>query len=152
MAKIPDLYNEAIRSLASGSNCLTVDDENDYPTTRSYEGSLTCVNEYAGFQPPPGVTVVTERVPVSEITPEQFFSDYVRYRKPVAIAGHLKDYEWAGHRWTNAYLRAKAGKAKVLVEKRPEYSGATGLGAFGPKSDMEYGKFLNEIECGHEGF
>lgn len=42
-------------------------------------------------------------------------------RKPVLIRGRLKDPEWAADvKWTDAYLTARAGGARVMVEARED--------------------------------
>lgn len=63
------------------------------------------------------------------------------------MKGHLKDKEWKGDQWSNAYLKEKAGQAPVRVEKRDGPGDRFGQGK---EVVMSFGEFLTELEKGNE--
>jgi hypothetical protein len=63
------------------------------------------------------------------------------------LKGHLKDKEWKGDQWSNAYLKEKAGQAPVRVEKRDGPGDRFGQGK---EVIMSFGEFLTELEKGNE--
>lgn len=102
------------------------------------------LNDYKGYEPPSGVSSTIDRVS-ADISPQEFFEKYIQARKPVIIEQHLTDASWKGSLWSSQYLKEKAGKAEVLVEKRTdEKDGMFGLSA--PKVHMKYGEFLDHLD------
>ena len=101
------------------------------------------VNCYQGYEPPAGLSHSVARVP-ADISPEDFFKNYVSKRRPVIIEGHLTDPEWQGHKWTNEYLKERAGSAKVIAEQRSQDSGV-GFGLASPKVDIDYGDVVSSV-------
>lgn len=53
----------------------------------------------------------------SDLSPDDFFNNFVAPRKPVLMDGCLAKSEgWRGDRWTNQYLRDKVpGKSIILL-------------------------------------
>ncbi|CAM9576855.1 unnamed protein product, partial [Sphacelaria rigidula] len=84
----------------------------------------------------------------SDLSPAVFFQDYVAPRRPVVIDGCLPESEgWLAGKWTNGYLREKAGDAEVKVEWRADRGERFGKGQEKP---MKFGDFLSEVEKGSE--
>lgn len=51
----------------------------------------------------------------SDLSPDDFFNNFVALRKPVLMDGCLaKNEGWRGDRWTNQYLRDKVPRESVF--------------------------------------
>lgn len=76
-------------------------------------------NSYVGFQVPAGHGVFAiPRVHATDITPQDFFRQYVSSRKPVVLKFEDNDLPML-HKWLDdAYLSKKAGKENVWSERR----------------------------------
>ncbi|KAL8009444.1 putative JmjC domain-containing protein [Plasmopara halstedii] len=78
------------------------------------------VNEYNGFVVP-NDNYAIKRIPVSSMTPELFFTNYVCTRTPVVLTGYLEDETFtASEKWTksNDRLIELIGDTKLTVERR----------------------------------
>lgn len=75
------------------------------------------VNEYNGFQPPIGVTLLSDRVPAT-LEPIEFFEQYVKLRRPAVISGlsNTENEHWKVNMWSHDYLMNKAGSSTVYAE------------------------------------
>ena len=76
-------------------------------------------NEYSGYTLSKEGTAI-DRIGLSDVTPERFFQEYIRPRKPVVLlqsTSKEEEVEWLRgfRRWTNDYLRSRAGAASVQV-------------------------------------
>lgn len=102
--------------------------------------------DYEGFKPRAGVTELTDVVS-ADISPREFFRQYIRPRRPVVINGLLNDQQVKFSDWSNSYLKSKAGSAKVLVEDRRNPDGTDDMLVYGkaPKKEMSYGDLLSAI-------
>ena len=102
--------------------------------------------EYAGWQPGAGEHRV-ERVPAASLSAEQFFERYVAARRPVVLEGGLDDVALLLAKWTDDYLRLKAGHSLVKVERRP-----TSTSAFGCHSHerLSFSSFLEALKAGED--
>ncbi|CAM9284058.1 unnamed protein product [Pylaiella littoralis] len=84
------------------------------------------------------------KVRYSDLSPDDFFADFVAPRKPVVMDGCLAESEgWRGGKWTNQYLMEKAGDADVRVEYR---GGAEERFGQGLERAMKFGDFVGELE------
>eukprot|EP00903_Cladosiphon_okamuranus_P005482 g5466.t2 len=100
------------------------------------------LQDYRGYVLSAGHGVDT--VQYSDLTPNDFFNNFVGARKPVLVDGCLAKSEgWRGDRWTNQYLRDKAGDATVKVEYR---GGAEERFGRGLERPMKFGDFVGELE------
>ena len=84
-----------------------------------------------------------EKVPevLSSLPYSTIFERYIGPRMPVKILGLLTDAEWKGESWSNAYLREKAGEAKVRVEIREGNRFGKGL-----EKITTFGEFLDSLK------
>ena len=120
-------------------------------------------HEYTGFTLP-AENASIDRRHLSELTPRQFFDEYVKLRKPVVLlhgmqrsmqrkGGNVDDTDgidgtdgnvsWLRgfSRWSsNEYLRVKAGRELVQVERR-----AKGVAAAHPKGGNVFGRGSSEV-------
>ena len=105
------------------------------------------INEYIGYEPVRGTKTEIARVD-ADISPCDFYRDYIATRRPVVIRGHLREATWRGNLWTNKYLTEKAGDVDVIVERRGSDKDAD-FGLTAPKVDMKYSEFLKEVVKGN---
>ena len=119
-------------------------------SSRSSSYEMTSLVNYAGYNPPSGVSCLEERISAN-VSPEEFFTLYVKPRKPAIIGHLLDDDKWKGHLWTNKYLGHCAGDVSVLVEDRGQ-SNEYLFGLTARKVDMKYHEFLQQISEGNERF
>jgi hypothetical protein len=89
----------------------------------AYDASI---NQYEGWLVPCQNYIITG-IDLRKINAQQFFDDYVKIRRPVVLQGIFPDLN-AFHKWTNEYLREKAGHQKVMVEKRSSDQDTYGQG------------------------
>ncbi|KNC87729.1 hypothetical protein SARC_00163 [Sphaeroforma arctica JP610] len=109
----------------------------------------TVKSNYTGFSVPEDNASI-DRVNFADITPEQFYAQYIALRKPCIISGTLDDTQLAGTKqWTGGYLREHAGSAELLVERRE-----TTQGKFGDdeKVEMTFGELLNHLDSGSQNY
>jgi hypothetical protein len=76
-----------------------------------------------------------------------FFQKYISTRTPVKFTDHFVGSEWQFQKWTNAYLKNKAGSARVKIEFRDST-----MGRYGKGNDQifDFKEFLSELESGNE--
>lgn len=101
------------------------------------------MNDYSG-------TYVTEdfqveRISLSTLTPETFFSTYIAKRCPVILTSIPSDLAPLQSKWTNAYLAEAAGDAQVEVEEREDASSSFGRGL---KTRLPFKSVLDSIAHG----
>ncbi len=101
------------------------------------------INQYEGWLVPCQNYIITG-IDLRKINAQQFFDDYVKIRRPVVLQGIFPDLN-AFHKWSNEYLREKAGHQKVMVEKRSSDQDTYGQGNEIP---MTFGEFLDLTEKG----
>lgn len=97
---------------------------------------------YTGFEPTS--TWKLDRVS-PDIDPHTFWKRFVRARKPCIVEGPPSDAAWAGTRWTDAYLKKKAGTAEVQVEVRDDAADSFGKDR---KVPMQFGTFVSHLQKG----
>ena len=108
-----------------------------------------CKILYDGFVPQENYSKL-EKISAS-ISPEDFYKNYVKQRKPVIISGLTQFYkdEFHIHKWTIDYLKKQAGDCTVMIEKidrnKPQKYGYKV-----PKVPMKYGEFLDGIVEGND--
>jgi hypothetical protein len=102
-------------------------------------------NEYNGWVVPENGYIVPS-IDVNNITPENFYHDYVSKRKPIVLKGQLEDIDglqkWIG---SNHHLRNRAGEENVMVEVRADDKASFGRGN---EVAMTFNKFLDLLESG----
>ncbi len=105
------------------------------------------VNQYSGWVIPEKDYQIP-KVPIKDLTSEQFFNEYVRQRRPVVLGGSLDDLS-SLKKWQNSneHLRKLAGEEKVMVEVRKESNESFGRGNEIP---LTFGQFLDLLEAGNE--
>jgi len=114
--------------------------------TDKHTSGVTTTNDYAGYQPPAGVSQLSDRIS-PDVAPEEFFSEYVMKRRPAVFAGSLTDEQWKGNQWTLPYLFRKAGSATVTVEDRTAAAdGGCGVGS--TFLEMHYREFVSTLIAG----
>ncbi|CAJ1956551.1 unnamed protein product [Cylindrotheca closterium] len=105
------------------------------------------LNRYSGWTVPSNSHIL-ETVDIDTITPESFYRDYVRLRKPVVIRGSLQKVADAPNldNWKSVdYLRTKAGDSTVVVEQRSSEKDSFGKGN---EKSMAFGELLELIAKG----
>jgi len=124
----------------SSDSCTESEDDSD----DTCHVQCTVFNEYEGFCPPPGITHVTDRVS-AVIKPADFFEQYVKTRRPAVFGSLFGDSAFNDRQWTNLYLLARAGEAKVLVEDRKCENDLVSFGMSSSKVEMKYGDFIKAL-------
>ncbi|EGZ24385.1 hypothetical protein PHYSODRAFT_539491 [Phytophthora sojae] len=107
------------------------------------------VNEYKGHTLPEANCDI-ERIPVSSVTPEQFFAKFVCTRTPVVLTGFLQDEDFiAPSKWSTSddRLIELAGDTKLTVERRGDVKEKFGKGI---AVEMPFRDLLKLIESGDE--
>jgi hypothetical protein len=130
--------------------------ENMSPTKRSpVDKDKTCnkksksastVNRYTGWTVP-SQNYELPTINIGDITPRQFYENYVRARRPIIIKGIPADASTVQSWNSIEYLDKKAGKQSVMVERRD--STAEGYGK-GNEVSMAFSDFLKLIKDGDE--
>jgi len=57
-------------------------------------------------------------IPIDKHTPEEFFNQFVKMRRPVLLKGMPTDKSFKADQWSMDYLDAKAGDVDVKVERK----------------------------------
>lgn len=83
----------------------------------------------------------------SDVDPVTFFQKYISTRTPVKFTNQFEGAQWRFHKWSNEYLKNKAGGAQVKIEFRDSSSGRYGKGN---DQIFEFKDFLSEMESGNE--
>ena len=109
-------------------------------------GSTGIANHHSGTVVGNGFSI--QSVDVSSLDPESFFTTYILKRCPVVINGFSEDIKGI-QAWTNSYLRDKAGKSKVEVEKRHSPSDSFGKGN---NVNMLFEEFIEKLESKNEQY
>ncbi|CEM29673.1 unnamed protein product [Vitrella brassicaformis CCMP3155] len=100
---------------------------------------------YKGFSP--DVFWPIEGVPLASLSAGDFFYQFVKWRMPVVLTDSLSGEFKGLQRWTNSYLRQRAGDSFVDVEHRRNDFDQFGEGR---KVRMAFGAFLDELDKGRE--
>ena len=101
------------------------------------------VNEYTGWTVPcQNYIIPAINLSSSSLTPQQFFEDYIKIRRPVILQGTLPDVNQF-HKWTNEYLREIAGHHNVMVERRSSEKHTYGRGNEIP---LKFSEFVDLVE------
>jgi len=117
-----------------------LDDDDDDMRINQYQGWT--VHE-SNYQIP--ILLSTEE---DGITPERFYNDYIRHRRPVVIRGKKLPNELRNlDRWktNNNIMTDRAGDESVMVEKRSHDSDSFGKG---DEISMNFRTFMKLIEAG----
>ncbi|EPX72082.1 Jmj4 protein [Schizosaccharomyces octosporus yFS286] len=106
----------------------------------------TSVSSYQGFSPKE-----EDKVPVldsvNQISPEQFYRDYVAKRLPVVIKSPLPETDWKGYLWKNEdYLLEKIGQSICKIEPMDPSTGTFGQGM--SRNEMTIAEFLKRLKAG----
>lgn len=113
--------------------------------TESDDLTYYAKTKYQGFDiPEPGWTLPRRKV--SEVTPQQFFDDYVVPRKPVVLDTQGAEEPlpgFRGRKWTYEYLKHEAGDLPARVETRN--SGEESYGK-GKTKIMKFGDFIVRLK------
>ncbi|GMF20949.1 unnamed protein product [Phytophthora fragariaefolia] len=107
------------------------------------------INEYQGYSLPEDNSAI-ERIPISSVTPEQFFAKYICTRTPVVLTGFLQDeYFTAPTKWSTSddRLVELAGDTKLTVERRGDVNEKFGKGI---AVEMPFRELLQLIASGDE--
>ena len=104
------------------------------------------INQYAGWTVPANGYVLPS-VDAADVTPREFYSDFVGRRRPVVLRGIPKDLSSIA-KWKDAgYLERKVGGESVAVERRASASDPFGRGN---EVRMSFAKFLRLMEGGDD--
>lgn len=88
------------------------------------------------------------RILAKDVTPEEFYRDFVRARLPAVFSDHIPDKSWKGALWTDhSYLKQKAGDLKVRVERRSDAGDVYGRGR---EEFTPFCAFLKRVEASDE--
>ncbi|OQS06184.1 hypothetical protein THRCLA_01771 [Thraustotheca clavata] len=89
-------------------------------------------------------------IEIKDVTPEIFFNNYIACRRPVVLRGFLQDPEFvAPSKWSNDYLKATAGDAKLMVEERSSIDDSYGQGNEVPMTFREFLELLEKKDMLH---
>mmetsp|Transcript_19959 Transcript_19959/g.29431 ORF Transcript_19959/g.29431 Transcript_19959/m.29431 type:complete len:531 (+) Transcript_19959:429-2021(+) len=117
------------------------EDDNDHPPHPS------ALNQYTGWTVPcKNYIITTIHITTNNLTPEKFFSDYIALRRPVVIQGIPEDLLQL-QKWTDEYIRGKAGEEQIMVEKRDSVQDSFGKGNEIP---MTFGDFIEKVKEGDD--
>jgi len=125
------------------------DDDNDDNDNNNDEDD-TKINLYKGWTVPESNYQIPILISTEEdtITPERFYEDFIRHRRPVVIRGKKLPNELKNlDRWktSNKIIIDRAGDEFVMVEKRSHDSDSFGKG---DEISMNFRKFMKLIEHG----
>ena len=103
-------------------------------------------NHYTGWTVPSNnYTIPT--INIDTVTPESFYTDYIKQRRPIVLKGGLSDVSKI-EQWKDInYLDTKVGDQQVSVEKRLGTDSSFGKGN---EVEMSFSKFLNLIKDGDD--
>eukprot|EP00579_Thalassiosira_antarctica_P015396 CAMPEP_0201939920 /NCGR_PEP_ID=MMETSP0903-20130614/44186_1 /ASSEMBLY_ACC=CAM_ASM_000552 /TAXON_ID=420261 /ORGANISM="Thalassiosira antarctica, Strain CCMP982" /LENGTH=117 /DNA_ID=CAMNT_0048481569 /DNA_START=42 /DNA_END=391 /DNA_ORIENTATION=- len=96
-------------------------------TANDGDGGEPSINQYAGW------TVPTKdynlpTINIADVTPETFYNEYIKQRRPVVLKGVLPDVSEI-EKWKDiSYLEEKVGDESVMVEKRSSTNDSFGKG------------------------
>ena len=82
-------------------------------------------------------------VVAAEISPQEFFEQFVVSRTPAKFSNIINDSNWKGSEWTNEALREKSGDAVLRVESRSSSTESFGRGN---EAKMTFSTFLDSLE------
>ena len=129
------------RSLDETSDGKAVPSETDEKKQRTYND----INRYSGWTVPSNNYEIQCR-DVNNITPDQFYENHVKPRRPVVITGGLPADLSKLQSWTTIqYLDQKAGNETVMIERRSSTSEGYGKGN---EISMKFSKFIQMIQNG----
>lgn len=102
------------------------------------------INEYRGFSfdDDSSREPQIDRIPLSDLTPESFYEQYISQRKPCVVIGTLDGWK-VPQQWTSTYLKSKAGNVQVTVEKRESDNAKFGKGN---EVKLSFGEFLDILD------
>ncbi|KAL3929144.1 MAG: hypothetical protein SGBAC_012338 [Bacillariaceae sp.] len=146
--KLKEILLDGKRS-ASSSSSSSLEQSIVSPPHKRQKGGVSPRNRYAGWTVPSNQHTL-ESVDIDAITPESFYKDYIRLRKPVVIRGSLQKIANApnlDHWKSTDYLREKAGDASVVVEERSSKQDSFGKGN---EKAMTFGELLDLIAKGDD--
>ena len=93
----------------------------------NYEDGGGTLNQYNGWTVPTKNYQIPA-INVADITPEKFFDDYVKQRRPIVLRGTLPDVSQI-EKWKDInYLEEKVGEQNIVVEKRLNTQSSFGRG------------------------
>ena len=113
-------------------------DDSDYDQSR---------NQYAGWTVPTKDYMIPT-INIADVTPEIFYNNYIKQRRPVVLVGGLPSDLSQIEQWKDInYLQEKVGDQSVVVEKRTSATGSFGKGN---EVEMSFKKFLQLIKDGDD--
>ncbi len=119
------------------------------------ENSDEKINTYSGWTVPshkftiPSITLCRDKDGKLTLSPQQFYKEYISARKPIVIRGwkSLSDLDQLQKWSSNEYLIQKAGKERIMVEKRCASTDTFGQGNEVP---MTFQSFLDLVADGND--
>ncbi|KAL7546932.1 hypothetical protein ACHAWF_010267 [Thalassiosira exigua] len=127
-------------------------EEEAAPAKRSRDAAASCEHDgkspihYDGWTVPHNNYYVPT-INIEDVTPETFYNDYVKRRRPVVLQGALADMSRIGKWVETKYLEERAGDQSVMVEKRPSANDPFGKGN---EVRMTFREFLRLVKGGDD--
>jgi hypothetical protein len=114
--------------------------------SKKSKSNTTDINHYTGWTvPSPNYQIPS--LNIHDITPQQFYQDYIQKRRPIVLRGISSDlsqlYSWKDMQ----YLQDKAGHQTVKVERRRNHSDGYGQGN---EVSMKFSQFLQLLQNNDE--
>eukprot|EP00584_Thalassiosira_punctigera_P018653 CAMPEP_0172557264 /NCGR_PEP_ID=MMETSP1067-20121228/72347_1 /TAXON_ID=265564 ORGANISM="Thalassiosira punctigera, Strain Tpunct2005C2" /NCGR_SAMPLE_ID=MMETSP1067 /ASSEMBLY_ACC=CAM_ASM_000444 /LENGTH=426 /DNA_ID=CAMNT_0013346313 /DNA_START=58 /DNA_END=1334 /DNA_ORIENTATION=+ len=116
-------------------------------TTSIINGGETSINQYAGWAVP-AKDYDLPTINIADMTPELFYNEHVKQRRPVVLNGALPADLSRLEKWRDySYLEEKVGSQSIMVEKRSSANASFGKGN---EIRMPFKKFLRLIREGDD--
>mmetsp|Transcript_21073 Transcript_21073/g.24405 ORF Transcript_21073/g.24405 Transcript_21073/m.24405 type:complete len:510 (-) Transcript_21073:2387-3916(-) len=109
------------------------------------ESSPSMSNDYNGWTvPSPKYNI--PKISVADMTPQNFYKDYISKRRPVVLKGKLQDLNGL-EKWktNNDHMKERTGKEQVMVEIRSNENDSFGRGN---EIKMSFHQFLQLVKKG----
>lgn len=104
------------------------------------------INQYSGWEVPTNGSSLTS-INADDVTPEVFYNNFIKQRRPVVLKGVLPDLSLID-KWKDlSYLEEKVGDQSVMVEQRGFATDSFGKGN---EIRMTFKKFLHLIKEGDD--
>ncbi|KAL7483717.1 hypothetical protein ACHAW6_009355 [Cyclotella cf. meneghiniana] len=132
--------------MMSSSSAKRSSDDPNVTDTKKSKTSSAILNRYSGWTVP-SQHYELSAIDIRDVTPQQFYKEYIRPRRPVVIKGIPPDLS-SIQSWSNLqYLDKTAGDQTVMVERRANASEKYGKGN---EISITFAHFLKLIQSGDE--
>ena len=125
------------------SSCCD-DEDGDYEKVNQYKGWVVPESNYQ-------IPIISTEADGDDLTPERFYQNYIRRRRPVVIRGKLPSELKQLDTWKsgNGDMLQRAGEVSIMVEKRSNHNDSFGKGDEVPVSFRRFMELIEEGDTMH---